>query len=314
MNTIEILDLVLPESIVQAGVRGRNIRRNVRTQVINGAESVNVQWDFTKREFDVGYIPMLVESWLELEALSEVTDAGARGFLMFDPKDRSVTPDQGRLLSYNQGVTVGSVGFGYGVPVLQMFKRYATLGGGYFRDRPLTRPLTPVVRRNGTPVTVGAGPGNISIDTDTGQVAFVAEVSEGLSGITPGASTVLTFPNNVAVYAALAVGQRVYLTGVTGTAATVLNGRSHEVTAKSVGSPYTLTINTVTTGLTASNGTASKYPQATDALTWSGQFYVPVHFANDVLDWDMAKPGPDEEQRLVMGQSIVLSEVLEFFE
>ena len=309
MNTIEILDLVLPDLVIQAGVRGRNIRRNVRTQVINGTESVNVQWDYTRREFELGYIPMRVEAWQELEALSEVTDAGARGFLMFDPKDRTVAATQGRLLSYNDGVAVGAMGSGYGEPVLYLFKRYASLGGVYFRDRPLSRPLAPVVLRNGTPVAVGVAPGNIAVAG--GRVTFVADAQQTVSAITPGANTVLTFADGAGMFAAVAVGQRLFITGVAGSAAAALNGVSHLITAKGDGPPYTLTLATPTTGLTGTGGTAFKYPQSTDALTWSGEFYTPVHFANDVLDWDLMKPGPDVEDRIVAGPSVLLSEVLE---
>lgn len=309
MNTIEILDLVLPDLVIQAGVRGRNIRRNVRTQVINGVESVNVQWDYTKREYEIGYIPMLVEAWQQLEAVSEVTDAGARGFLMFDPKDRSVAVSQGRLLSYNDGVAVGVVGSGYGEPVLYMFKRYAPAGGSYFRDRPISRPLAPVVLRNGSPVATGVAPGNIAVVG--GRVTFVADAQQAISSIATGASTVLTFADGAGMFAAMAVGQRVFITGVSGSAGAALNGLSHLVTAKGDGPPYTLTLATPTTGLTGASGTALKYPQATDALTWGGEFYTPVHFATDVLDWDLAKPGPDAELRLVAGPSVLLSEVLE---
>jgi hypothetical protein len=39
----------------------------------------------------------------------------------------------------------------------------------------------------------------------------------------------------------------------------------------------------VTTALTASVGTAYAYPQASDALTWAGDFDVPVSFATDEL-------------------------------
>ncbi|MFN8961092.1 MAG: hypothetical protein ACK5YV_05935, partial [Betaproteobacteria bacterium] len=54
--------------------------------------------------------------------------------------------------------------------------------------------------------------------------------------------------------------------------------RSHAVTG--VGGAN-ITISTSTTGLTATGGTARFFPQPTDALTWSGEFDVPVRFESD---------------------------------
>ena len=56
--------------------------------------------------------------------------------------------------------------------------------------------------------------------------------------------------------------------------------------------PYTWTINAVTTGLTASGGTAYEYPQATDALTWAGDFDVPARFDTDEMRYQMLESGP----------------------
>lgn len=87
-----------------------------------------------------------------------------------------------------------------------------------------------------------------------------------------------------------------------------MNGASHAITAKG-GS--TLTISTTTTGTTGSDGTAFKYPQASEALQWSGSFYVPVHFADDDLDWGMVRPDSLESNRLFIGPNVLLDEVWE---
>lgn len=312
MTAITVLsDVTLPEEVMSAGVRGRQIRKNERTQTISGSVEVNVQWDYTLREFEIGYMPMLPAAWSAIEALFEVTDGGAYGLLMFDPKDSAVAAAHGKLISYNGGFPMGSMGTGYGEPALHLFKRYTSIGSAQYRDRPIGRPLSPVILRGGSPVTVGVAAGNISLDSATGKVTFVADASQAIQAVTVGASTVLDFAANTGVYAALAVGQRVYLSGITGTAASLLNGKSHSITAKSAGGPpYTLTISTATTGLTATSGTAFKYPQASETLTWSGRFYVPVHFANDELDWEILRSGP-AETRLVAGPSVRLMQILE---
>lgn len=310
MSIIVLPDVILPEIVLLAGVRGILNRKNERTQTINGSVDVNVQWDHTLREFEVGYVPMLPNAWAAIEGLFEVTDAGAYGLLMFDPKDSSVAAAEGRLVSYNSGFPVGAMGSGYGEPVLYLFKRYTSVGSSQFRDRPIGRPLTPVVLRNGSPVTVGVAAGNIAVDANAGKVTFVADASQAIQSITTGATTVLTFANNSGIYAAFSTGQRIYLSGISGSAAATINGRSHAISAKSGSSPYTLTINTSTAGLTGTGGTAFKYPQATDALTWSGRFYVPVHFMNDQLDWELLRGGP-HDSRLIAGPSVRLMQILE---
>ena len=45
-------------------------------------------------------------------------------------------------------------------------------------------------------------------------------------------------------------------------------------------------------------------------LTWSGGFYVPVHFATDDMDWDLLAGGP-ADARLIAGRSVTLQEVRE---
>ncbi len=310
MTIVVLADVIMPSIVLTAGVRGRQIRKNERTQTINGSVDVNVQWDHTLREFEVGYVPMLPAAWSAIEGLFEVTDAGAYGFLMLDPKDSGVSAAEGRLISYNDGFPVGTMGAGYGEPVLFMFKRYTSVGSAQFRDRPISRPMSPVVLRDGVPVTAGVAAGNVAIDSETGEVTFVADASQAIASIATGATTVLTFANNSGIYAAFSTGQRIFLTGVSGSAAAAMNGRSHSITAKSGGSPYTLTIDTNTSGLTGTGGTAFKYPQATEALTWSGRFYIPVHFMNDQLDWELLRGGPFDS-RLIAGPSVRLMQILE---
>lgn len=45
-------------------------------------------------------------------------------------------------------------------------------------------------------------------------------------------------------------------------------------------------------------------------LAWSGEFYVPVHFTNDQIDWELIAPGP-ADSRYVAAPSIPLSEIRE---
>lgn len=301
-------DVILPNSVILAGVRGKNMRNNNRSMTFNGYGAINVNWTKTLRQYSLGLVPMDVAAWQTLEGLHEVTEGGAYGFLLSDPKDQLVDATAGQMQAY--GATfMGSVGFGYGMPAHRLFKRYSSAGTSRFKDRQITRPKTNSValKRGGSPVTLGSGAGQAAINFDTGTVTFVADASQSILTHTVGSSHVLNFSNGTGIVAALAVGQRVYLSGITGTAAATLNGASHEITSKGATS---LTIATNTVGLTATGGTAAKYPQADEALTWAGQFYVPVHFMDDNLEWDLVRAG-NFDSRFVAGPSVVLQEVRE---
>lgn len=298
-------DVILPEDVIAAGVRGRNVRVNTRTSNQGGFMQVNIVAG-TLRRYELGFIPMFASQWQQIEGLHEVTEGGAYGFLMRDPKDSNVAAAEGLLQPYTTA-NVGALGLGYGVPVHRLYKRYSVTGSARTKSRRIGRPRAAAITRGGVPVAVGAGAGQIALNSDTGTVTFVADTSQALASVTAGASTVLNFANGTGMVAAMAVGQRVYLAGLTGTAAAVLNGLSHLVTAKGATS---LTVSTATTGLAAAAGTAYKYPQASEALAWSGSFYVPVQFENDEIDWEVLASGP-EASRVLAGPSVMLVEVRE---
>lgn len=304
-------DVILPDSVIAAGVRGKLQRNNTRKFSDGGWQKVNVNWARTLRQYELGYIPMLPEAWQDLRGVYEVTDAGGYGFLMLDPADQSCLSTRGFMQPLAGSVAVGTLGQGYGVPTFQLFKRYAVTGSSRTKDIRITRPKqAPTLKRGAATLVYGAGAGQVDLPyTAPAVVTIVADASQAISSITVGASTVLTFANGTGMVAAMSVGERVYLTGVTGTAAATLNNLSHAITAKDA-VLFKLTISTATTGLTASGGTAAKYPQAAEAMTWGGDFYVPVHFMDDALDWELVRSGP-AATRLVAGPSCLLQEVRE---
>lgn len=304
MSIIVLSDVVLPEDVIRAGVSGRNSRNNLRTMTANGFGAINVNWTKTLRQYEIGIAPMHLDVWASIEGLHEVTSGGALGFLMLDPKDSNVTLSQGQLYSYLNDTLVGTSGFGYGLPTYKLFKNYTTIGGVATKRRQITRPKigSLVIKRSGATVTP-------AVDYNTGTVTFTADVTQGISTHTVGASHKLTFPNSTGVLAQLVVGQRVYLNGITGTAASLLNAKSHIISAVDLVA-HTMTLSVNTTGLTATSGTAYKYPQESESLVWSGVFYVPVHFLDDSIEWEILRPGTDA-QRLIAGVSVVLQEIRE---
>jgi uncharacterized protein (TIGR02217 family) len=161
-----------------------------------------------------------------------------------------------------------------GAPAIQLTCTYEPAGPNpYVRN--IFKPCTgATLTRNGNPVVAGGAPGNASIDTTTGLATFVADASEGISTITAGATTVLQL---AAPLAGAAVGTVVYFSGITGDAVDLINGQPLALTAVA-GSSITVAVDT--TGLTLAGGTAARYPQPTEALTWTGTFDVPVRFDN----------------------------------
>ena len=300
-------DIIIPSSVIAAGVRGKNMRNNTRVSTYNGEQQVNVNWTRTIRQYELGVVPMQIAQWQQIEALYEVTDGGAYGMLMRDPKDDTVDASVGKLFPRTNSVNVGAAGVGYGVPTYNLMKRYGVTGTSRFKDRKITRPLgIPVIYKNGIPLTLGTADGQFTFNSATGVVTINSTGSSVGVAAVAGASTVITFSSSAFV-SLFAVGDRLWLQSVVGTSATVLNEKSHLITNIS-GSDITIAVNT--TGLTIEAGFGLYYPQPDETLTWSGQFYVPVHFLDDAIDWDLALGG-DYDNRLVAGPQVVLEEVRE---
>lgn len=302
-----LASVIMPNSLLAAGVRGSSVRKNARASSQSGYMTANIIQARTLRKYTLGTVPLTVTQWQQLEGLFEVTEAGAFGFLLDDPKDQTATAAQGFLQPWSGSVALGTMGLGFGVPAYRLHKRYTSAGSALFKDRRITRPAAVTVRRNGTPVTVGAAAGNVAIDFAQGIVTFVPDASQAIASITPGATTVLNFANGTGMVAAMVPGERIYLSGITGTAAAALNGLSHVIASEGATS---ITINTATTGLAGAAGTAARYPQAADALSWGGSFRVPVQFETDEIDFDLVRSGP-ADTRLIAGPSVTLVEVME---
>lgn len=165
MSITVYADVIMPYSVLAAGVRGRNMRRNVRTQAQNGTMQINVAWSRTLRQFELGTVPMKVEAWQAIEGLHEVTEGGAFGFLMEDPKDSSATFATGKALAIPSSTTT-----------FQLVKRYTSAGSTRTKDRPITRP------RGGSNFALkinGVLSGSYSLNTTTGIVTIGSAPSAG---------------------------------------------------------------------------------------------------------------------------------------
>lgn len=211
MSITVFSDVFLSGRVIDAGIRGRNMRRNSRVSVDSGQQSINIVWQQTLRQFEVGFIPMRREAWQDIETLHEITEGGAYGFLMYDPKDHYVPATQGILVN-----TTGSY--------YQLYKRYTEAGSGRTKDRKITRPKVSgfTITDDGVALTSGV---DYTLDEETGIV----------TQINPTVGTV----------------------------------------------------------------------------RWTGFFYVPVHFMDDQIDWQMVVPSADPDARFLAGPTCVLQEVRE---
>lgn len=210
MSIVVLADVIAPNSLWSSGVRGKQIRRNLRAQIQSGEMQINVGWSRTLRQYEIGSVPLTVEQWQSLEGLHEVTEGGTYGFLLQDPKDSSVTDATG-------GATLVSAP----AHTYQLVQRKTAAGSTREYDRIITRP-----RAAGFVLSISGAPtGSFTLDPNTGIVMIPADPAAVL-------------------------------------------------------------------------------------ITWSGVFYVPVHFESDEIDWELVRAGA-ADSRLMAGPSVLLTEVRE---
>lgn len=265
----------------------------------SGFESRNRNWSRARFKYELGLVARPLSEYMRIKSAFMVCGGRADTFLFKDSTDYTVSASEGQLRGLLSDAYVSN-GAGYGIPVYELAKSYAFASSAYLR--PIFSPYSPVIRRNGSPVTVGASPGNIAISG--GQVTFVADQNRGISSHTTAASHVFTLAS--AFSPNLAIGGRIYVTGVTGTAAALLNGKSHAITNVS---SAVITTSTNTNGLTATGGSAYYYPQPTDSLTWEGQFRLIVRFDTDELLPPIINRNGAQGELLVEVQSCPIVEV-----
>jgi hypothetical protein len=109
----------------------------------------------------------------------------------------------------------------------------------------------------------------------------------------------------------LIAGQRLHLSGFAGTDAALVNGLAHTINSVTGAGPFTFVLATNTSGktITLGSGVGRKYPQASEALTWAGNFDVPVRFDVDEITATMLESGP--QRRMYSIQSLPVIEVRE---
>lgn len=255
----------------------------------SGYEHRNINWADARRRWDIGY----TRTQAQLDALMAFFHAmrgKANGFRFRDHSDYLVTTGDGRIGS----------GAGDGTPgPHQLRKRYTS--GANTTDRDIRKPATYAIYRGGVLKTLTT---HYTIDITTGLLTWVYDATSNASAITPGSTTSVVLAANPGT---LIAGQKLYLSGFTGADAALVNGIAHTINSVSGSGPYTFVLATNTNGetITVGSGAGAKYPQASEALTWAGEFDVPARFDTDELRAQMLESGPGNRMYSVPSVPIV---------
>lgn len=261
---------------VAFGALGGPNYSTVRTVVASGFDDVLIRYEQPIHRYTFEHANRTQTEHDALLTFFHAVKGMGHRFRIKDYSDYLVTTE-GVLRPLHSTLQVGSSGFGYGAKLYQLQKLYSAGALGTYRD--IYKPVSPTVRifRAGVLQTLTT---HYTIDYTTGVITFVADDSRAISSHVVGTQHVL----NLASAMTVGPGQRIFVTGVTGTAATTLNDLSHEVFSVSVAQ---VTLTTNTTGMTASGGTAAMYPQSNQTLTWDGEFDVPVRFLSDEASFEI---------------------------
>lgn len=224
-----------------------------------GFEYRNIDWPEARGRWELGERSLREADKDQIVAFFRAMRGRAYGFRFKDWADYRATHANGVL---GQGV-------GTGDPTYQLGKKYTQ--GSASIIRPIKKPIVSglVVRRNG--VDVGAA----SVAAATGIVTMPIVSSFAVTGVTNANPGVVSAPGHT-----FTNGQRVNLTGLGGI--TALNGNTYTIGGVGAG-VFNIGISTIGMGTYTSGGTARTYPQASDSLTWAGEFDVPVRFDTDEL-------------------------------
>ena len=156
-----------------------------------------------------------------------------------------------------------------GAASYQLQKTETGANNVYARDikKPVAGTLS--FKRNGSTLA------GVTVDTTTGIATLTADSTKTITGITKANPGVIS-----ATAHGFANGDKVFLSGIGGM--TQLNGQVVTVTVVNANS-FSIGVNTTSYTTYTSGGTAAKYAQGADVVTWSGEFDVPVRFDADRL-------------------------------
>lgn len=257
------MNVPLPECLA-FGTTSQTNWRTLVDENRGGYEDRTQEWTRVKMTFDLTWAVKDENDFRELRDHHTMARGRLNSFAVTDFADWEVLAAE----SYVGYVSPGAFQFG---------KKYGT--GAFVYNRKLTRfkAGTVVPKRNGSDMTPGGGAGQYAFDADTGRLTVQPDQTRGINthvvGTTHRFNLASDFSPNVSP------SDIIYASGISGTAASLLNGVP--LTVAAVGTGY-VTVSVNTTGLTATGGTAARRAMASE-LTYSAEFYVPVRYNSDSL-------------------------------
>lgn len=157
-----------------------------------------------------------------------------------------------------------------GTPTVQLTKTYSNAGESQVRTvaKPVGGTLS-FVHEGGAYSVAG-------VDTATGIVTLSALSSAAISGITQASPAVVTATGH-----GFTTGDTIWIDGVGGM--TEINDAAYVIDVQTADTFALVGTDSTGFGAYTSGGTAHRYPQPGDSLTWSGEFDVPVRFGTDTF-------------------------------
>jgi uncharacterized protein (TIGR02217 family) len=166
-----LADMILPNSIIAAGVRGKLKRTNSRVaHGETGYMTINAVSSQSTRDYEFGTVPLRIEDWQTVQSFYEITLAGTYGFLVEDPADAIVTAGTSAV-SYEPAIYHPEGGGYYtGITHYQLQRRYVDPVSARYSDRPITRPRATgfALYRSGVLVS----PSTYTLDATTGRITM----------------------------------------------------------------------------------------------------------------------------------------------
>jgi len=235
--------------------------------VDSGFESRNINWSQELNSWELG------ERALNKAELAYITNFFRRvrargvGFRYKDWGDYKVT---------DAPVTLT------GAPTVQLQQTETGANNVYVRDikKPVAGTLS--FKRNGSNYA------GVTVDTTTGIATLPADSSKSITAITKANPGVITATGH-----GFSTSNKLYLAGIGGM--TQLNGQVVTITVINANS-YSIGLDTTNYTTYTSGGTAAKYAQGADVVTWSGEFDVPVRFDVEKITrrFDAIRPSDGE--------------------
>lgn len=239
--------------------------------VNSGAEQRNMVWSNPLRRYSLSNGMRTIANAQATKAFFRAVGGRANGFRVKDIFDFDADHTTGIL----------GTGLGTGLPTYQLAKNYVS--GSVTSTANIVKPVagTVSIKRGGATANFGSGAGQWALDTTTGIATVVADATANASSITANTTTTVVLASNPG---SLVAGQKLHLSGFAGANASAVNDLAHTINSVAGTGPFTFVLATNTSGMTITlgSGVGKKYPQASETLTWAGEFDIPVRFD---VDW-----------------------------